>query len=108
MVIDFDKFRSEVNGKKSRIFSGRARGADVRKKSDINNLFEKEGKINILIPEEIFSITPSFLEEFLLNIVEKYGKVKVLEKLEFSGSYNIDIPLHNAIDNILLTKNALA
>ena len=106
-IINLDKFRSEVNGVKSRIFSGRLRGEDVRKKSKIDDIFAKNHTVEIIIPEDIFSITPSFFEEFIKNIVEKYGKEQTLKRLEFKGSYAYSTPLNNAIDNILLTKNGL-
>lgn len=93
----------------AKVFTGRDRGAEVRSKSEIDFLEEVSDKIIITIPENIYSINPSFLEEFLVNVVIKLGKITFQEKIQFEseGEYQIDEDLLEAIDRILRKKNAL-
>ncbi|MDE6769426.1 MAG: DUF4325 domain-containing protein, partial [Muribaculaceae bacterium] len=58
----------------SRVFTGRERGAEVRVQSGIDNLFSESEPLKVVIPDDVFSITPSFLEELFKNIVMRYGK----------------------------------
>lgn len=106
-IINLEKYR--VPG--SKVFTGRDRGIDIRNKSDINNLIDK-GKVVVKIPKEIMSINPSFLEEFLFEVVNKLGKDNFYEKIVFDSEegarYSIKDDLEEAIDRILRASNALA
>ena len=106
-VIDLEKFRTSNKTTKSRVFTGRDRGRDVRISSDIDKQFANSDTLTIIVPDDIFSITPSFLEEFLFNIVRDYGKENVVNKLKFKGKYDISQSLDEAIDRILQKKNGL-
>ena len=106
-VIDLEKYRTSNKTIKSKVFTGRDRGEDVRKNSGIDNKFATADSLTIIVPDDIFSITPSFLEEFLFNIVHDYGKDAVLQKLRFKGKYDIHQSLDEAIDRILQKKNGL-
>lgn len=106
-TIDLENFKTIG----SKVFTGRNRGIDVRNESKIDQLEGKSIKIVIKIPEDIRSINPSFLEEFLLNVVSKLGKQKFYEKFEFqnqSKRYDIATDLDEAIDRILRNENALS
>lgn len=94
----------------SKVFTGRDRGADVRKKSKIDSLSQSDQQTTILIPQDIRSINPSFLEEFLINVVTKLGAAGFKEKFKFEnpGKYKIDNDLQEAIERILREENALA
>jgi hypothetical protein len=104
--IELQKFRA----KGSKVFTGRDRGEQVRKLSEIDNVAEQNEHLTIVIPEGIYSVNPSFLEEFLVNVVLKYGKDNFNKKFNFisEGSYNISKDLAEAIDRIIRTDNALA
>lgn len=102
-TIDLEKFR--VIG--SKVFTGRDRGENVRQKSALDSNEQKYQKIKVVVPDDIYSINPSFLEEFLVNVVQKLGKDNFLEKFEFEGKYNIQKPLNEAIDRILRKKTAI-
>lgn len=106
-VIDLEKYRTSNKTTKSRVFTGRDRGKDVRISSDIDKQFANSDTLTIIVPDDIFSITPSFLEEFLFNIVRDYGKENVVNKLKFKGKYDISQSLDEAIDRILQKKNGL-
>lgn len=105
--INLNKYRTVVGKTKSRVFTGRDRGADVRDKSGIDNLFSSTDILKIIIPEDIFSITPSFLEELFKNIVTKYGKEITIEHTKFEGNYKIQPAFEEALDRILQDKTGL-
>jgi STAS-like domain of unknown function (DUF4325) len=94
-----------------KVFTGRDWGADVRKRSNIDDVFaHASGKVHIILPPQIRSINPSFLEELFKNIVLKYGHEDFLARIECNPveRYNIDADLEEAIDRILTEENALA
>jgi hypothetical protein len=93
----------------SRVFTGRDRGIEVRNASQIDSLEIENDKIEIVIPEDIGSINPSFLEEFLFNVVSKLKSEKFYQKFVFinEGRYKIKQDLIEAVDRILREENAL-
>lgn len=96
--------------KGAKVFTGRDRGIQVRRETKIDNLELTEDKIKIEIPKDIMSVNPSFLEEFLYNVVIKLKKNKFYEKFEFvseSERYDIAVDLEEAVDRILRRENAL-
>ena len=105
--IDLNKYLPEG----VKLFSGRDWGEKVRVDSKIDDVFaESTGKIRIIIPVQIRSINPSFLEELLANVVAKYGREDFLERVEFTQAtrYHVKADLDEAIDRILTEENALA
>lgn len=108
-IIDLEDFRVKDGSRISKVFTGRDRGAIVRKKSKIDELEQKYDTVKIIIPDNIYSINPSFFEEFLVNVVTKLGKQAFLEKFEFEskGDYEYFAPLNQAIDRILKTQTAI-
>lgn len=94
----------------SKVFTGRDRGVDVRESSKIDELAKEKEQITISIPEDIRSINPSFLEEFLFNVVTSLGESGFKNKFQFDnpGRYKISDDLHEAVDRILREENALA
>lgn len=104
-TIDLANFRTAG----SKVFTGRDRGIDVRVNSKIDEISSIENKINIVVPQDIRSINPSFLEEFLINVVSKLGKKQFYENVKFltSGRYNIEEDLQEAVDSILREENGL-
>lgn len=105
--IDLENFRT----KGAKVFTGRDRGIDVRNLSKIDELAENYDDIIILIPKDIMSINPSFLEELLTNVVKKYGKENFFRKFKFESEsvrYDISVDLNEAVERILRTENALS
>lgn len=94
----------------SKVFTGRDRGVEVRKKSKIDTIINEYDEISIIIPEDIRSINPSFLEEFLLTVVTKLGETGFNNKFKIvnPGRYQVKEDLHEAIERILREENALA
>lgn len=108
-VINLEDFRVKQGNKVSVVFTGRDRGAEVRKRSNIDEIADKNESVKIIIPDNIFSINPSFLEEFLVNVVRKFGKEKFLEKFTFEskGDYDVTSSLTEAVDRILKEYSAI-
>ncbi|MFA7135423.1 MAG: DUF4325 domain-containing protein [Bacteroidales bacterium] len=108
-TINLEDFRVRDGQRVSKVFTGRDRGKDVREKSKIDELESKFDSVNIVIPNNIYSINPSFFEEFLVNVVKKLGKEDFLKKFDFTseGDYQFSDPLNQAIDRILKNKTAL-
>ena len=103
-IINLENYRTQLGNVKSKVFTGRDRGLDVREKSHIDELFNECEKVKFVIPNDIFSITPSFLEELFFNV----GKEKLYEKLDLEGNiYDLHEPLNEAIDRILQRKTGL-
>lgn len=108
-TINLENFRAKEGNRISKVFTGRDRGEYVRKQSHIDEIETQFDEITIIIPNEIYSINPSFFEEFLVNVVKKLGKEKFLAKFKFIslGDYEYEMPLNQAIDRILKTQTAI-
>lgn len=108
-TINLEDFRVRDGQRVSKVFTGRDRGKYVRENSKIDEIEMKYTTINIVIPDNVYSINPSFFEEFLVNVVMKLGKEGFLRKFNFSseGDYEFDIPLNQAISRILKNQTAL-
>lgn len=93
----------------SNVFTGRDRGKYVRNQSNIDQLEVEHNKVKIIIPSDIWSVNPSFLEEFLDNVVGKLNKEGFYKKFDIvnEGEYKIDSDLDEAIDRILQDEIAL-
>ncbi len=110
-IINLEDFRTrdDKKGVVAKVFTGRDRGEKVRLDSDIDNIEKENTIVEIVIPDNIYSINPSFFEELFVNVVTKLGKEKFLEKFKFTsqGKYNYNKPLNEAISRILRTNTAL-
>lgn len=104
-IIDLEIYRVQT----AKVFTGRDRGLFVRNESHIDEIEEKHEEIEIIIPDNIYSINPSFFEELFFNVVNKLGKANFLSKFKFTnlGEYNYVKPLNEAIERILRTKTAI-
>lgn len=104
-TINLEDFRA----KGAKVFTGRDRGAQVRKDSNIDEIETQSDKVNFIIPDNIYSINPSFFEELFENVVNKLGKEGFYKKFNFvsSGQYNFEKSLNEAIDRLLRKKTAL-
>ena len=104
-IIDLEIYRVQT----AKVFTGRDRGLFVRNESKIDEIEAKFDEIEIIIPDNIYSINPSFFEELFFNVVNKLGKLDFLKKFTFTnlGEYNYIKPLNEAIERILRTKTAI-
>lgn len=108
-TIALEDFRVKDGQRVSKVFTGRDRGRYVREHSKIDKIETEYDTINVVIPNNVYSINPSFFEEFLVNVVKKLGKEGFLQKFSFTseGDYDYRNPLNQAIDRILKTQTAL-
>lgn len=97
------------DGSIAKVFTGRDRGEDVRRTSRLDEIEVNYDNVIIIIPDNIYSINPSFFEELFINVILKLGKDKFLEKFQFkvSGNYNYERPLSEAITRILRKNTAI-
>ena len=65
-----------------KIFVGRDRGIEIRKKLQLDVLEEKNDIIIVLLPMDIWTINPSFFRGLFEQSVEKY-KEKFWDKYKF-------------------------
>lgn len=109
--INLEDFRSEdkVRRVKSKVFTGRDRGQEVREKSRIDELEKNNDEVVIEIPADIYSINPSFFEELFFNVVTRLKKDAFLAKfkLDPKGEYDFQDELMEAIDRILNDATAI-
>lgn len=105
VIIDLGNYRSP----ESKVFTGRDRGETVRRESRIDELEKENARIKIIIPPDLYSINPSFFEEFLYNVVKKLGKDKFYERFSFEnkGEYEHQEDLEEGVKRILRRTNAL-
>jgi len=108
-IINLEDFRVKEGNRISKVFTGRDRGKYVREKSRIDELETLYESVTIIIPDQIYSINPSFFEELLVNVVKKLGKEKFLAKFKFvsQGDYEYEMPLNQAVDRILKAQTAI-
>ncbi|MDI9871092.1 STAS-like domain-containing protein [Flectobacillus roseus] len=108
-IINLEDYRVTSNdGSIAKVFTGRDRGEIVRKSSHLDELETQFDHVKIIIPNNIYSINPSFFEELFINVVTKLGKEKFFEKFIFqSDEYNYQKPLNEAIMRILRKGTAL-
>lgn len=109
-TINLEDFRVVAkDGTIAKVFTGRDRGEDVRKASKIDEIERKYDTVNIIIPDNIYSINPSFFEELFVNVVLKLGKEKFRDKFTFQclGEYDYERPLNEAITRILRKTTAI-
>lgn len=108
-IINLEDFRVRSGSVVSKVFTGRDRGLYVRESCKIDEIEAKYDSVEIVIPQGIRSINPSFFEELFKNVVLKLGEDKFLEKFNFTseGTYNYKRPLNEAIQRILRDNTAL-
>ncbi len=93
----------------AKVFTGRDRGEQVRRDSQIDELEKKFEEVYFVIPDNIYSINPSFFEELFENVVNKLNRDGFEKKFKFinQGQYNFQKPLDEAIERLLRKKTAL-
>lgn len=94
---------------KSRVFAGRPRGKDVREKSKIDELVENYELVVVNVPDDIRALNPSFIEEFLYNVVQKYGPTGYKSKVSFrsEGGFKFESKLQEGVSRIMRRMSGL-
>lgn len=81
MIVDMNDYRSEGG----RVFAGRERGTNVRRSAGLDAM-DKTGEIvEVKVPDDVYSITPSFFGALFGPSVRKLGsKESFLKKYRFT------------------------
>jgi len=108
-IINLEDYRATFKDgtfTKVKVFADGKRGDEIRKASKIDEIEKIFEEVTIIIPDNIYSISPSFFEELFVNVVLKLGREKFIEKFKFQsiGEFNFERPLSEAISRILRTK----
>lgn len=87
----------------SRILVGFKKGNELRKKTQIDKVDQRVGKIKLIIPPGIWAMSHTYWEGFLCNVIKRHGKEKFMEKYEIVSSPDRDFSreLIEAVDIIL-------
>lgn len=80
-VVDLDRHRT----KGVRVFSGRARGLEVRKKEDLDSRDEDEQQVTVRIPDDTFAVTSSFFLGLFGPSIKRLGEDGFHAKYHFEG-----------------------
>lgn len=104
-TIRLESFRA----KGAKVFTGRDRGEQVRENSRIDEIEKNNDEVYFIIPDNIYSINPSFFEELFENVVTKLDKEGFYKKFKFinEGKYNYEKPLNEAVERLLRKKTAI-
>lgn len=111
VIINLEDYRvvDRENNVKSRVFAGRPRGKAVRDASKIDDLVEKNDEVEINVPDDIRALNPSFIEEFLFNVVKKYGANGYKDKVKFvsENGFKFEVKLQEGVNRILRRMSGL-
>ena len=109
--INLEDYRvvDKENNMKSRVFAGRPRGKAVRDASKVDELVEGSDVVKVVVPDDIRAFNPSFIEEFLFNVVKKYGPTGYKEKVVFysSGGFKFEAKVEEGVSRIMRRMSGL-
>ena len=110
-VINLEDYRviDKENNMKSRVFAGRPRGKTVREDSKVDELVEGSDVVKVVVPDDIRAFNPSFIEEFLFNVVKKYGPTGYKEKVIFysPGGFKFEAKVEEGVSRIMRRMSGL-
>lgn len=90
------------------VYVGRDRGERVRRELGIDNLDNGDGAVEVLIPDDTYSVNSSFfLGMFGESIVRFGSKEGFLDHYHFSAPQEIESEIHSFIDRALVEKGYL-
>lgn len=111
VIVNLEDYRvvDRENNVKSRVFAGRLRGKAVREASKIDELVEKNDEVEINVPDDIRALNPSFIEEFLFNVVKKFGPNGYKDRVKFvSGNgFKFETKLQEGVNRIMRRMSGL-
>ena len=86
------------------VLTGYSYGVLVRRRTGIDKIEKNNENIKIIIPKNIYSITPSFFEGLFINIIKKIGKEEFKNRFIFISDYNYTKSLNESIYRILILQ----
>lgn len=92
----------ENSGYKGKVFSGRSRGELARKQFNLNDLDNRDIRVNVVVPNGLFSLTSSFFLGMFGPTLRTLGsKERFQQKYHFTGPEPILEELDQYIDTEL-------
>lgn len=90
------------------VYSGRAKGEQVRSKIKLDEIDSNATKVRIIVPENTFSLNSSFFLGLFGNSIRAAGSSNVfLEKFKFNNPPHIDKYITSGIERALLERMPL-
>ncbi len=97
-----------TNDGQVRNLSGHDRGEDARQKFDLDVLDQQEGEIKVVVPEDIYLLSPSFIQGmFAKSIKSLGGRQQFLNHYEFVASTLVMKQIDNGITASLIDRGPL-
>jgi len=91
------------------VLSGKVRGEQARRLYDIDRLDEVEGTVEVVLPDNLISITPSFVQGMFSKSVRKFESVDAFtRKYLFDASPTILNQVRQGAALSLLRSHALS
>ena len=85
-----------------KVLAGRTNGEDIRKKINLEKIENENKKIEIIIPNDVFSFNSSYFLGMFGESVKKLGKEKFEEKYQFNTkNESIRMNIKDGIDEAL-------
>lgn len=74
---------NDCRKKNSKVLSGREEGYGYRKKFKIDTIDEEESSVEVIVPDDLYSINISFFLGLFGESIRKLGEKRFREKYEF-------------------------
>lgn len=103
-TLDFSKIL--IDNKPSKVLCGAYNGIKARNGINIEKIFDDNNIVYFIIPDDIFAINPSFLEEFLKLVILKY-QYSIFDRIVLceTNTYDVYPVLQEIVNRILIIKN---
>jgi hypothetical protein len=86
-----------------RVFAGRERGREVRLAAELDRLDQLPDVVEIVVPEDVFSVNSSFFLAMFGPSIRTLGEAGFRRKFTFSGK-SVDRVLNDSIREALATE----
>ena len=103
--LGYDLYLSELIGD-TKVLTLNELTKGFKRKANLINLLKRHTDVNVIIPETIFSINPSFLAPWIKPALKKYGLSYFKKHVIFFGKYNFSQVLERSILRDLREINA--
>jgi hypothetical protein len=98
----------EVRSPNSRVFSGQPRGKKARKHFNVDVLDKSNQIIHVIVPDDTYTVNPSFLLGLFLPSITRLGKTEFLKKYRFdSWPEELFDAVNDTIDRAIKTSDIL-
>ena len=98
-----------VRDPQSRTYTGQPRGKAARSKLQIDSFDAREGTFSVRIPDDTYSVSPSFILGLFTQSIRRLGRTGFLARYDFE-SWPVELreAIEEAIDRVLTDADALS